>query len=131
MYVGSVTRSRGFRRKMIDNPHMGSDHRNLGLIGTCDGVPFFDDQRRGGWCFVLRCGNLPDTLSTHMANCHLHMLSGNEFWEIDKKANILRRKIHAPKSLHAHMTIQVNDFRRAYLKGISVRFVPYASIMPA
>lgn len=44
---GDITRSRGFAEKVRDNPHMNVDARNLGLVCTTDGVPYFDDQRRG------------------------------------------------------------------------------------
>jgi hypothetical protein len=52
---GHVTRSRGFKRKITDNPHMNADPRNVALVGTTDGVPFFKDQVRGGWPFIFRC----------------------------------------------------------------------------
>ena len=51
---GHVTRSRGFRQKVTKTPHMSVDNRNLALIGTTDGVPFFDDQIRGCWPFFFR-----------------------------------------------------------------------------
>jgi hypothetical protein len=51
---GHVTRSRGFKKKVTDNPCMASDNRNLALVGTTDGVPFFDDQIRGCWPFFFR-----------------------------------------------------------------------------
>ena len=44
---GHVKRSRGFKKKMWDDPRMAADHRNIGIVGTTDGVPFFDDQKRG------------------------------------------------------------------------------------
>ena len=115
---GHVQRSRGFHAKIRDNPHMNCDHRNLGLIGTTDGVPFFDDQRRGAWPFVFRCANLPDGLATQMSNCHLSMLSANEFWELDNQAGVLRRRIRGPKSLKPHLTIIVDDLLHAYNQGI-------------
>ena len=114
---GGILQSRGFKQKVLDNPDMNQDHRNLGLVGTTDGVPFFADQRRGAWPFVLRCANLPDTLSTHMSNCHLHMLAANEFWVNDPDAGMLRRKIRAPKSLHAHLSIITDDLLKVYKKG--------------
>ena len=52
---GHVSRSRGFRRKVTDNPIINKEHRNITLIGTTDGVPYFDDQVRGGWPFFYRC----------------------------------------------------------------------------
>ena len=112
-----ITRSRGFREKILDNPHMNGDHRNLGLVGTTDGVPFFDDQKRGAWPFFHRVSNLPDALSTHMANVHLHLLSCNEYWELDTESQMLRRKIRNPKSLQPHMSIIVDDLLHAYWKG--------------
>jgi hypothetical protein len=114
---GDVKNSRGWKHKMVDNPVMNQDHRNLALIGTTDGVPFFDDQKRGAWPFVFRCANLPTTLSQHMANCHLSLLSANEFWEVDTDAHVLRRTVRGPKSLMPHLHIIVDDLLRAYTKG--------------
>jgi len=116
---GSVLRSRGFRKKVIENDHLNDDHRNLGVIGTCDGVPFFDDQKRGAWVFVQRCGNLPGSLSMHRVNCHLHMISANAHWEEDKGANVLRRKVRGPKSLQPHMMVLADDLLGAYNRGIA------------
>ena len=52
---GDIKRSRGFKQKVLDNPQMNEDHRNISLVGTTDGVCFFDDMRRGGWPFFFRC----------------------------------------------------------------------------
>ena len=114
---GDVTRSRGWKTKITDNPKMNSDYRNLGLVGTTDGVPYFSDQRRGCWPFVLRCANLPTTLSQHMSNCHMHLLSPNEYWEVDDDAGVLRRLIRAPKSLRPHLSVIVDDLLGAYTRG--------------
>jgi hypothetical protein len=56
---GHVSRSRGWYNKVTNNPVMNKDHRNIGLVGTTDGVPLFDDQKRGCWPYILRCLNLP------------------------------------------------------------------------
>ena len=117
---GHVTRSRGFRQKVTENPHMASDNRNLALVGTTDGVPFFDDQIRGCWPFFFRCANLPDSLSTLPANIHLGLLSANEYYEVDKESGVLRRRIRGPKSLNPHLTVLVDDLLGAYRKGITV-----------
>jgi hypothetical protein len=116
--VGHVTRSRGFKHKVLDNPRMNGDQRNLGMVGTTDGVPFFEDQNRGGWCFVNRVANFPDTLSQHMANVHLHMVAASEYWELDADAGVLRRRVRSPKSLMPHMSILVDDYRAAYIEGV-------------
>ena len=115
---GHVTRSRGWKAKVTDNPHMSDDHRNLGLVGGTDGVPFFNDQRRSGWPYVLRVANLPDKLSMHMSNVHLHMLSASEHWAVDEEAGMLRRVVRGPKTLQAHLAVIVDDLRQAYLRGV-------------
>lgn len=58
---GHVTRSRGYRKKVTENPLMAADSRHIALVGTTDGVPFFDDQIRGCWPFFFRsvCPCLP------------------------------------------------------------------------
>lgn len=53
----------------------------------------------------------------HMSNCHLHLLSANEYWEKDAKAGVLRRRVHAPKSLKPHLTVIVDDLLYAYSIG--------------
>ena len=58
-----VSKSRGFKEKVTDNPAMNKETRNVTLVGTTDGVPLFDDQHRGLWPFILRTTNLPDSLS--------------------------------------------------------------------
>lgn len=114
-----VSHSRGFKKKLLDNPHMNGDTRNLGLLATTDGVPFFDDQKRGGWPFILRVANLPDGLSMHPANCHLSLLSANDRWEHDPATNALRRASVAPKSLMPHLTVLVDDLLNAYVRGVT------------
>ena len=116
--AGHVTRSRGFKKKVLDNPKMNADHRNLALVSTTDGVPFFDDQKRGAWPFILRVANLPDGLSTHISNCHLHLLQASEFWEHDKDAGVLRRRVREPKNLQPYLSIITDDLYKAYAKGV-------------
>lgn len=94
------------------------DHRNLGLVGTTDGVPLFDNMRRGLWPFFIRVANLPDALSTHMANVHMTLVGANEYHELNPATNTLWRKVHAPKSLTPHLTIIVDDLYHAYRHGI-------------
>lgn len=114
---GHVTRSRGYKEKVLDNPAINADHRNLAFIGTTDGVPFFDDQKRGGWPFLLKCANLPEGLCNNVANTHLTLLSGNEYWEVDEESKVLQRRIRGPKSLVPHMSIIVDDLLGAYWRG--------------
>ena len=112
-----MSQGHGFKQKVLDNPIMNGDHRNVALIGTTDGVPFFDDQKRGAWPFVFRCANLPDSLSKDVSNCHLGLLSANEHWALDKDANVLKRVVRGPKSFKPHTSIIVDDLLGAYSKG--------------
>lgn len=114
---GELKRSRGYKKKVLDNPNINADRRHLALIGTTDGVPFFDDQKRGAWPFLLKCANLPEGLCNSVANCHLTMLSGNEYYELDPVSNTLRRCIRGPKTLMPHLSIIVDDLLHAYHKG--------------
>ena len=128
---GHVKRSRGYKEKVLDNPVINEDHRNLAFIGTTDGVPFFDDQKRGAWPFLLKCANLPEGLCNNVANTHLTMLSGNEYWELDEEARVLRRRIRAPKSLTPHMSIIVDDLLAAYWRGaLALLYMLRAGILP-
>jgi hypothetical protein len=106
---------------------MNCDHRNIAIIGTTDGVPFFDDQRRGGWPFFFRVANLPDSLSTHMANVHMGMVSANEFYEFDISSGIMIRRIRAPKSLKPQLVVMTDDLYRAYTHGISTTDFSYST----
>ena len=114
---GHISNSRGFREKMVENPSMSGDTRNLALVGTTDGVPYFKDQHRTGWPFVLRCANLPDSLSMHPTNCHLHAIGGSEYWEVNSATNVLHRVVRGPKSLQAQMSVIVDDLLRFYWEG--------------
>jgi hypothetical protein len=116
---GHTTNSRGFKIKVTDNPVMNSDHRGLALVGTTDGVPYFDDMKRTAWPFILRVANLPDGLSTHISNTHLHLIAASEYWDLDKDAKVLKRKVRGHKSLMPAMNIIVDDLLGGYNKGQS------------
>ena len=55
-----------------------------------------------------------------MTNCHLHLLAPSEFWEVDQEANVLRRRIRAPKSLNPHLQIIADDLLGVYSHGTKV-----------
>ena len=117
---GHISNSRAFREKMVDNPHLSGDVRNLGFVGTTDGVPYFKDMVRTGWPFVLRCANLPDSLSVHPTNCHLHVISGSEYWSVNEATNVLERVVQGPKSLQPHMHVIVDDLLHFYWEGATL-----------
>lgn len=104
--------------QVLANDHMSGDHRNFGIVGTADGVPLFEDQRRGIWVFAFRNANLPTTLSNAMSNAFVSMVSANEYMELDEATGKLRRVIRAPKCMKPHMTIIADDLKRAYVRGV-------------
>ena len=69
---------------------------------------------------VARCANLPDALSQSVANVHLAMLSGNEYYEVDDRSTTLKRRVRGPKSLLPHMSILCDELLQAYREGIPV-----------
>ena len=96
---------------------MNEDPRNIGLIGTCDGVPLFDDKHRGCWPFVFRVANLPDGLSHLMINSHVAIIAATEYFSLDPVTNELARWVRQPKSLYPHMLIIADDLYHGYHKG--------------
>jgi hypothetical protein len=117
---GHTTQSRGFKAKMLDNPAMNQEHRNLGLVATASTVNFFADQAGTAWAFRIRVANLPAQLSTHVANIHLHLLVANATEE--QPAN------RDAKSLHPYLAIIADDLLGGYATGKRWMFLPYLRI---
>jgi hypothetical protein len=83
---GSLRRSEGWKRKVMDNPKMNSDHRHAPLVGMADGAPYFKDRNAGsGWFFLLRHGGFPDELVLDPTLAHLTLFISSEHYEMDKK----------------------------------------------
>ena len=79
---GSLRRSRGYRKKVTDNPRMNQDSRNQPFIVSGDGVPYFKKEglsRRGGWPIVIRSALLPDGLWNNPALTHISLFVANEY----------------------------------------------------
>ena len=115
-----VSRSKGFKTKITDNPHMNGDFRNIAVVATTDGVPLFDDQHRGMWPFILRMVNPPDDIALKFEFSHTAILSGNEYWELDEATNEIKRRVRSPKSLMPHLLVLIDDLLGAYNVGETV-----------
>jgi hypothetical protein len=79
---GSLRRSRGYRKKVTDNPRMNKDSRNQPFILSGDGVPYFKKEglsNRGGWPIVIRSALLPDGLWNNPALTHIALYIANEY----------------------------------------------------
>jgi hypothetical protein len=115
---GHITKSRGFKKKVTDNPHMNKDHRNLSLVGCTDGVPFFKDGQRGGWPFVFKVAQLPEGMSGDMRNCHVGIVQANEYWSKNESGRGVKKVIRSPHSFNPALTVLVDDLYHAYYTGI-------------
>ena len=92
------------------------------LMGTTDGVPLFDDKKRGTWPFVYKCLNLPDGLANLMTNVHVAMLAPSEQLDLDTATvpHQIRRTVSYPQSFYPHTSILVDELLAAYSRGITV-----------
>jgi hypothetical protein len=99
------------------DPKMALDHRNLALMAATDGVPYFSDQVRGGWPFVIWCANLPYGLSNLLRNCHISSLQGSEYFSRigDKVVRVIRE----PKQLPV-LFLLADELSRIYKHGTPV-----------
>ena len=91
----SVKKSRGYRDKILRNPHLNTDHRNQGLVISSDGIPYFgaaDKHSRGAWPVVARLASLPDGLWDRFEFAHLYALEATEYWYTDVETGKVRRK---------------------------------------
>jgi hypothetical protein len=102
---------------MVEDLLMSEDSRNIALVGTTDGVPFFDDKHRSCWPFIFRVANLPDGLSQLTINAHVSMLAAAEYLVKDLVTGAIRRVVRQHKSLHPHMLIISDDLHAGYHVG--------------
>jgi hypothetical protein len=81
--VSDVRLSRGYKEKVLENPIMNRDKRNVALIGTSDGVPLFrkENSKRMAVPFVLRVAG-DEPFASQLENLHLTALQSGEFWYV-------------------------------------------------
>jgi hypothetical protein len=80
--------------------------------------------------YICRVANLPDGLSTHMANVHLGVVSANEYYTVDPESGIMSRKIRSPQSLRPHLTVLTDDLYRVYTRGVRTTDYSFAEGEP-
>jgi hypothetical protein len=115
---GSVTRSQGWKDKVIDNPIMQTDVRNLALIGTADSVPYFKDRgARGGVPVMLRIANLPPALQLRLENCHLAGIMPNEVQVVDADTGAIKRVNTKNSTLYPILLVLADELCNLYARG--------------
>jgi hypothetical protein len=89
---GSLRRSRGWQRKVVNNPNIHRDNRNQAIVGSGDGIPLMKDKNaRGGWPLGVKSGNLPPTHSDFNGYAHMvaYVPEDHQSWDPVAKKVIL------------------------------------------
>jgi hypothetical protein len=76
---GSVRSSRAYHDKVLNNPAMNRDHRNIGLVGTADGIPCFKDKNARTVVPCMLRTVMDDELGLNLKNVHLFGLVPNYY----------------------------------------------------
>ena len=118
---GSVRRSNGYKRKVLDNPVMNRDHRHQGIIATADGIPCFKNKNasRGVVPVMLRT-TMADGVGLNVRNCHMVALCPDQHWTIDPVTGRKKRTKRKTSFLTAIITRMVDELLHLYDTGISV-----------
>jgi hypothetical protein len=115
---GSLLQSHGWKAKMVDNAVMSADVRHLGLIGTADSVPYFQDKlARGGVPFMLRNGNLTAELQLELRNCGLVGILPNEVRSIDPDTGEVIRENKKNSTLYPMLLVMSDELCHLYVHG--------------
>lgn len=81
---GSIRRSRGYQDKVCNNPRMNTDHRNLGLVATADGIPCFKDKNARSVIPCMTRTVMDEELGLNLKYNHLWALVPNYYSDICK-----------------------------------------------
>jgi hypothetical protein len=90
---GSVRKSNGYKRKVLDNPGMNQDHRNQGLIATADNIPCGKNKNSSrGVCPCMVRTTMKDALGLNVVNAHMFALVPDQHWVLNAVSGRLRRQ---------------------------------------
>ena len=96
---GSIKRSYGWHKKVVQNPRMNAERRNQGYVFMSDGFPMFRGKHSRGCVPIAgRNANMPDRVSNKFRHIHLSGLYPCDFW-MTNKAGKWQRVDRQPKSL--------------------------------
>jgi hypothetical protein len=107
--TGSVRRSFGYQKKVLDNPVMNQDHRNQGLILTADGIPCFKNKNASrGVVPVMARTTMEDALGLNVLNVHMVALVPDQHWEISPITG-RKKRIKRKTSVLTCVTTRLTD----------------------
>ena len=117
---GSIRSSRGYQEKVINNPDINEDHRNIGLVATADGIPCFKDKNARGVVPCMLRTVMDEELGLNLKNCHLFALIPNYYWHIDPVTNKTVRVNRKTLFLTAATTMLADELLHLYDTGTPV-----------
>jgi len=118
---GSVRRSHGYKRKVLDNPIMAQDHRNQALIATADGIPCFKNKNasRGVVPVMLRT-TMPDGIGLDVRNVHMVALVPDQHWVVHPESGRKKRSKRKTGFLTAITLVMTDELLHLYETGVMV-----------
>ena len=127
---GDLRRSNGYQSKILQNPVMNKDRRNMGVVGTSDGVPIFGKEKsaRNVTPFMLRPA-IDDSQANRLQNCHLHLLQPGEHITMDTATGKPVRVIKKPPSARGPLLLIADDLDKHYNEGVRIMDIP-VSVSP-
>ena len=122
METGSVTRSRGFLEKVVNNPHINHEGRNQGLVFFSDGIPYFKDRgtNRKGYPCAVRLANATSTTSKKLSMTHMLVLMPCEYYGLDERTGKYTRQLRSPLSLEPMMLRVADELYGLYHTGVRI-----------
>jgi hypothetical protein len=115
---GSVRKSHGYKRKVLDNPVMNQDHRNQGLIATADNIPCGKNKNSSrSVCPCMIRTTMKDALGLNIANAHLFALVPDQHWVLNLVTGRLRRKKKKTSWLTCVLVRLVDELLTGYHTG--------------
>ena len=121
---GSIRKSRGFAKKVTNNPVM-QGRRDIAFIGQSDGVPYFKDKTtRSGTICTLRPASLPEGMDKQNRNTHLSAVQPSVYLSWCPKKKGPKTVHHNPKNQAPIITVLCDDLYTLYMDG--VRTVDYS-----
>jgi hypothetical protein len=117
---GSIKASRGYAKKMTNNPVM-SGRRDIAFIAQSDGVPYFKDKTtRSGTVCTLRVGNLPEGMGKQNRNTHLVAIQPSVYLSWDHSKDRPIQVHHNPKNQAPITTVLCDELYTGYVSGWNV-----------
>jgi hypothetical protein len=114
---GSVRASRGYRRKVSDNPDMNYDHRNIGVVATADGIPCHKDKNARSVVPCMLRTVMDEELGLNLKFCHLFALIPNWYSVYCPHTGKKIRKKRKTSFLTAATTVLADELQWLYSDG--------------